>query len=192
MMRAVSIIAVVVVSVLCVAVSAPSDVIASKSAPYFEDGFSRRVLANIDATLTRESEGARLRVVISAVGSGIDSVHGFEGVDGANHITAREMGELFGRGALRPVTGAHEGTVEIGRVGRIPERRFVPGQGFVETGTEHEYPLELILDSGVFGVGDHVLSLVVEDRERLRVAFDFDGSTGRIRAIESLGVDLLR
>jgi hypothetical protein len=92
-----------------------------------EDG--RRV-AEIDAALVHDGRATRLVLRVSALGTGVDALPGWEGVPGANLRTAEEMTRLLEEGSLSArLVGEETGirvraAVRVARRGAVPMRRL--------------------------------------------------------------------
>jgi hypothetical protein len=188
------------IALACVAACSPGPsaggeraVLDRSSTPYLEDEGTGRVLADVRAELVRDGDSARLLLALSAEGPRVDPVPGIAGVRGSNRITARELGRIDVERALRVETrelgrdASVLGESHVARRGAVPERR-VDRDGSLDAdalGTS-DAVLELAVDSGSLGPGEHEMRLWVDGRERLLVRFSFDGSRGRIDSIESL------
>lgn len=165
---------------------------------YYENGTSGRAIATVRTDLSRRgSREACLDLAIRATGPFVDPVPGFEGIRGANRITARELDDITRGRRISIATKSADGTAvhgswRAGARGRIPQRKLVRGKVVWNGWSDREYVIELLLSSGNVGPGRHEMTVVVDRRDRLRVRFTFDGNRGTIDSIESLDEHPLR
>lgn len=161
------------------------ELLASRTAPYFEDERGGRVVAEIQAELHATPRGVELSGRIRATGDLVDPVPGFSGIRGGNRITAREMTTLHDERALAltDAAGHPAGTIRAARRGRIAERH-VRADGTLDHDA-HSEPLlvELRFDAGPFTEGEHEVFLRVHEVPRLRIAFTITGEGAEITAL---------
>jgi len=167
-------------------------VLAARVADYVDEGDGGRVHAEIGAELRRAAGGQRLWLRLSATGSRVDPVPGFEGVRGANRITARELGQLLDAGELRLRTrrrgtaAAVDGDFRVTRRGRVPIRATAADGGVdLHAETTQEFVLEVVADSGALGDGEFVAEVLARGVPRLRVCFTL-GAQPALTTIEAL------
>jgi hypothetical protein len=154
---------------------------------YPEDEGTGRLLAAIHVVLERRGAETTLRVTASAIGAGLDPLPGWQGVRGANRISAEEFGSIVEHDRMRvettgPDRGApHLGSAHTGRRGRLPERRLAAdGSIDVRAMTAAEYPVELIAETTLAGDGRRRTQLVVDGKPRLEVVTLVHGAAGWI------------
>jgi hypothetical protein len=160
---------------------------------YAEDEGTGRRLAAIHAVLERRGATIALRVTAAAIGPQVDAIPGWQGIRGANRITAEELGAIVEKGRMRVETdgaGLREpllGAASPGRRGRVPERRRSAG-GSIDVGatTEVDYTLELIAATPPLGNGLRRTRLVVDGVPRLEVTTFTRGDRGRILDVRAL------
>jgi hypothetical protein len=173
--------------------AAPAVLLDSRRIDYFEDEGTGRRLAELRVVLERDPGGVSLRIVASAVGPRIDPIPGWQGVSGANRITAEELASILSRGRLSvEVDGVAPGepglgTVHGGRRGRIPERRRQPdGEIDFSALTGEVYPLELVAVTPPLGSGVRRTRLLLDGQPRLEVTTFSGRDSGRIREVRML------
>lgn len=167
-------------------------VLDQRSVPYIEDEPQGRPLAGVEARLVRRAREAHLSITLSADGTWVAPIPGFQGTRGANRITARELGRVVREGRLEVLSVARDGSgantvgsARITRTGSVPERRLYPdGRIDFDARSAEEHALEIALDCGSFGVGRWQTDVVVGHRTRLRIHHSFDGVEGRIEEID--------
>jgi hypothetical protein len=161
---------------------------------YIDDHDGRR-LASIEIKLHSRGDRPVLQLVISAVGPLVEPMPGFAGLRGANRQTAEQI-EAIMKGKMSFVVltipadgGAPQvGTWQAGVRARIRERQFLPnGRIDFFTLTEHEYPIELLVETGAMADGAYTTELWFDDEPRLRVSFQISGHQLALASIASLG-----
>jgi hypothetical protein len=178
---------------LALAAVAGETVLDARRADVREDEGGGRAVAEARACLVRDGDGIRLRVVASALGPFVDPPPGFEGVRGANAITAREMESILREGAIRArtrVRGADRAPTFRFREGRratFPERRRLPARGGVSPPRPGREVLlaELVAESDPLGEGVHETEFLVRDVPRLVVRYVVSGGAGKILELRS-------
>jgi hypothetical protein len=165
----------------------------SRRVDYLEDEGTGRRLAELRLELAREAGAVSLRIVATAVGPRVDPIPGWQGVAGANRITAEEFASILRRGRLSvEVDGVAPdeprfGTVRGGRQGHIPERRRRPdGAIDFDALTGDEYPLELVAITPPLGTGARRTRLLLDGKPRLEVTTFTSLDHGRIREVRML------
>ncbi len=167
------------------------ELLASRTAPYFEDERSGRVVAEIQVDLHATPRGVELTGRIRATSDVVDPVPGFSGIRGGNRITAREMTTLHDERALAltDAAGRTAGTVRPARRGRIAERHVRADGTLDHDAQSEELLLELRFDAGPFAEGEHELFLRVHEVPRLRIAFTVTGEGAAITALTGRHAD---
>ena len=134
-----------------------------------------------------------LRIVAAAIGPRVDAVPGWQGVAGANRITAEEITSILEKRRLRVETDGALlaatllGDARAGRRGPIPERRVAASRAIDHQAfTDVEYPLELIATTPPLGDGLRRTRLVVDGKPRLEITTVTHGGRGRIRDVKAL------
>ncbi|MCB9872389.1 MAG: hypothetical protein H6837_21220 [Planctomycetes bacterium] len=171
--------------------------LATRDTSYLEDEGTGRRLAALHLQLTAErADTARLAITVSALGPEVDPIPSFEGIHGANHITARELTELLAQQRLRVVTlpagGSTKrfGTITHGPRGHVPARRLRrDGSLDFAAASFEDYILSAVASSPALGPGDHEVYLEAHGVPRLRVDVHIGAGSppsGVIRAVHSL------
>lgn len=169
-----------------------------RTADYLENGATGRAIAAVTATLAGGRQGAELTLALSASGPFVDPVPGFEGIRGANLITARELDAIVRErriGVRTRAAGSNlttRGTWRVGRRGPIPMRRLVKGRIVWDSRSERDYVLELVISGGRVQDGTYATEVIVDGRPRLRVRYEARGGAGRILSLASLDDHPLR
>jgi hypothetical protein len=173
--------------------AAPAVLLDSRHVDYLEDEGTGRRLAELRLDLACKAGAVSLRIVATAVGPRVDPVPGWQGVAGANRITAEELGSILRRGRLSvEVDGVAPGepglgTVHGGRRGHIPERRRrADGEIDFSALTAEEYPLELVAITPPLGSGARRTRLLLDGKSRLEVTTFTGRDRGRIREVRML------
>jgi hypothetical protein len=173
--------------------TAPAVLLDSRRVDYLEDEGTGRRLAELRLELVREAGAVSLRIVATAAGPRVDPVPGWQGVAGANRITAEELASILRRGRLSvEVAGVApgepgSGTVHGGRRGRVPERRRRTDGGIdLDALTCEEYPLELVAITPPLGSGARRTRLLLDGKPRLEVTTFTGRDRGRIREVRML------
>lgn len=160
----------------------------------YRDHDDGRTNAAVRAAVRPEGDTTLLELTVSALGPLVEPPRGFEGISGANRITAEELEMLLdGRRTLsgetlHAATGMLDaGTFREGSRGRLPVRRLLCDGRIVYHGlTRDELPLELILQSRLDGDGDHWVTWRVDGIPRLRVTVEVHRGEARIVRIDGL------
>lgn len=162
----------------------------------YTDTSDGRTTAAIRFEISGDEESHRLAGIIGAMGPDIEPAPGFEGVRGANRITADEMRQVLRAGAsLRTVEGkgrgearAAAGMLRAARYGTIPVRRLLPdGILDLHAQSRSEYLLEIALETARLEDGDYTTELHVGGAPRLRVAHARHGERAIVYRFESIG-----
>ena len=163
-----------------------------RSADFREDEEDSRVVAALEATLSRKDGHTTLSIRTSALGTRVDPPRGFEGIRGANHIAAREIASILAKGRAEVRVAGPAGSTSSGRVigglrGGIPERRLLP-DGRVEHAPAGgvEQIVEAVFEAGLPGEGSFAVEVLVEGHVRVRVGCRIDAVGGRIRHLRSV------
>ncbi len=167
-------------------------VLDAREIPFREDESVEhpRVLAWIRCEV-RSCDGGRVELVLRASASHplVEPAPGWEGIRGANAITARELGALLDEGLVELVTsgpalaGPRRSPAVAGARGHLPRRGFFPdGALDWNAGAAEQSVLELVLGSGPLEPGAYRSEIVARGRPRLTV--EWDGQRVRVLRLE--------
>jgi len=162
-------------------------VLDSRRIDYLEGEGDERAVAEVRAVLVRDGEEVRLRITASALGPFVDPPAGFEGVRGANPITAREMEALLEERAIRASSIVDGGSRAVpfrfreGTRASLPERRRLPDRSVSPPRPGREIRLvEIVAESGPLEEGLHETEMLVRGAPRLQLRYRVTDEGGRI------------
>ncbi len=177
----------------CRAGFTPGTLLDAREIPFHEDEpvTRPRTLAWIRAELRAAGpDRAELVLRASAVAPLVEPPPGWEGLGGANGITARELGALLEEDAIGLLTSGgslaepRRTRATAGARGQVPVRRLRPaGELDWDARGPDESVLELVLESGPLAEGEYRAEVVARGRARLSVEFEWNGLGGRISAL---------
>lgn len=158
---------------------------------HYKDASDDRTTAIVDVRLVGDGDVYRVLATVSAVGPFVDPIVGWQGIRGANIVTARELEMVL---ALGPVVVSRGSNGELsfgrsreGKRGRLPLRRWDENGRFIfDALTEREHTLELLNESGDLANGSHVTEIQILGTPRLRVVSALRNGKAEIVGFESL------
>jgi len=165
----------------------------------FLDDKDGRVIGDVKVDLLRNDEEYMLRMTISAIGAFVQPVPGYEGIRGANRVTAEELENILSGRYRFSVENWNEkasspvyGRFWEGARGHLPERRLlINGEIDCKASSRLDYPLEMVVEIGIPTEGVNITEFYLEGVPRLRLNFDINNDEGQSRVIsfESLGIN---
>ena len=176
----------------------PGRVLDARHAWFLEDEDSRRVAA-LRAEIREGADGVRLRLDIRAEAPGVEPPPGWEGVAGANRISARELGRLLAEGGVEArLTRLQDGartavTLAAGAPRSLPVRTLGPdGRVDFEARTAEPLVPSATIDSEPLSPGRYQLTLSTEGEVRLVCGVRVGAASAAVLGLEGRARGLVR
>ena len=163
---------------------------------HYQEGEDGRRVARLEGTLEQAGDGVRYVLTASAFGNAIEPPPGYEGVPGANEITARELDRLLASGVVTArtreiVSGiVRPAPIEAGARESIPVRRVGrDGRLELDGRTYERYASGLRIESEILRPGHYELEVCVAGEVRLQSRFRVahDAKKSRIETLAGMG-----